>query len=189
MERSDNKLNTSKASAKRSRYFDWVARPSDKPRVVYYSEIECDDKQIVEELSAYMPNPSPKRMSPEDEGAESYFFVKSNVYFDEEDQPFVCQSGGGASWSSEMLHVMQVMRLRLKTNASGEHYLEDDNIAHNTNSFPIGEGTGWQITNWKVEIFNDEKYGETMCDLVTWKRLSDGKEVMSRHAWDPYEPD
>ena len=189
MDSSNNKLSASSANAKRSRYYDWAAKPTDKPRVVFYSEIESDDKQVVEELSAYMPKPSPERMAPEDKGAESYFFVKSNVYFDEKDQPYVCQTGGGDSWPAEMLHVMSNMRLRLKNNAKGEYYLEDDNVKHDTNSFPIGEGKGWQITKWAVEIFNDEKYGETMCDVVTWKRQDDGKEVMSRHAWDPYEPD
>lgn len=187
MSSTNNKLSTSSANPNRSRYYDWAAKPSDEPRIVLYSEIESDDKQIVEELSAYMPKPSPSIIEPTDKAASSYFFVKSNVFFDDQDQPYICQTGGGDSWSTEMQHVMNNMRLRLKSNKAGEYYLEDENIKHDTNKFPMGEGKGWQITNWVVEIFNDEKYGETMCDIVTWKRLSDNTEVMSRHAWTPYD--
>ena len=189
MDSTNKKLSTSCADAKRSRYYDWAAKPTDKPRVVFYSEIESDDPQIVEELSAYMPKPAPDRLAPEDKDAGSYFFVKSNVFFDEQDQPYICQSGDGSSWSAEMQHVMNNMRLRLKTNQAGEHYLEDDNVNHDTHAHPIGEGKGWRISKWAVEIFHDEKYGETMCDVVTWQRQDDGKEVVSRHAWEPYEPD
>ena len=173
--------------ARFSLYNHWVASPHHRERVILFSNIESADVDVIEELAAYMPATHPTNISPDDINAEHCYFVKSQIYLDENDEPYVCQEGYGDSWPDTLLHVMENLRMRLDIDKeTGLHMLIDREVEYDTDAFLVGEGDGWNIAEWSLRQTQDEKFGLLLCDVVVWERQSDHLRVTTRHGWLPY---
>lgn len=82
-------------------------------------------------------------------------------------------------WSEEFKSVTAALRLYLKKDSLGNHYLVDDDVQ----GPKMG---GWEVTEWRVVKNFNSNQTNVHQDLIVWRK--NGLEVVSFYSWREYAP-